>query len=46
MLALDGIGGSGWLGLRWVPLALPLFGAGLAGFGPIAWVGRRLTGGR
>ncbi|MDT8437126.1 MAG: acyltransferase family protein [Gemmatimonadota bacterium] len=33
MLALDGIGGSGWLGLRWVPLLLPIAGAGLAGFG-------------
>ncbi len=35
MLALDGIGGDGWLGLRWVPLLLPIVGAGLAGFGPL-----------
>ncbi len=44
MLALDGIGGSGWLGLRWVPLLTPLIGAGVAGFGPLGWVGRGLTG--
>ncbi|MDX2437653.1 MAG: acyltransferase [Acidobacteriota bacterium] len=43
MLALDGIGGSGWLGLRWVPLALPLLGAGLAGFGPLGRIGRSLS---
>ncbi len=36
MLALDGIGGDGWLGLRWGPLLLPLAGAGLAGFGPLS----------
>ncbi len=35
MLAMDGIGGTGWLGLRWVPLLLPLIGAGIAGFGPL-----------
>lgn len=40
MLALDGIGGSGWLGLRWMPLLLPLVGAGLAGFGPLGSLGR------
>ena len=33
-LALDGVGGDGWLGLRWIPLLLPFVGAGLAGFGP------------
>ncbi len=33
MLALDGVGGDGWLGLRVVPLLLPFAGAGLAGFG-------------
>jgi hypothetical protein len=33
-LALGGVGGDGWLGLRWVPLLLPLVGAGLAGLGP------------
>ncbi len=43
MLALDGIGGSGWLGLRWVPLSLPLLGAGLAGFGPLGRIGRFLS---
>jgi hypothetical protein len=43
MLALDGIGGNSWLGLRWVPLLLPLFGAGLGGFGPFGWAGRGLT---
>jgi len=42
MLALDGIGGSGWLGLRWVPLALPLLGSGMAGFGPFGRIGRLL----
>ncbi len=46
MLALEGIGGGGWLGLRWVPLALPLLGAGLAGFGPFAWVWHKLNAGR
>ena len=45
MLALDGIGGDGWLGLRWIPLVLPLIGAGLAGFGPLSWAGRGLTRG-
>jgi hypothetical protein len=43
MLALDGVGGDGWLGLRWVPLILPLIGAGLAGFGPLGWPSRSLT---
>jgi hypothetical protein len=40
MLALDGIGGNGWLGLRWIPLSLPLVGAGIAGFGPLGRFGR------
>ena len=46
MLALDGVGGEGWLGLRWVPLLLPLIGAGVAGFGPFGRLGRTLTLGR
>ena len=33
LLALDGIGGSGWLGLRPVVLALPFAGAALIGAG-------------
>ncbi len=37
-LALGGIGGGGWLGLRWIPLLLPLVGAAIAGFGPIPWL--------
>jgi hypothetical protein len=44
MLALDGVGGDGWLGLRWIPLLTPLIGAGLAGFGPLGTVGRFLSG--
>jgi hypothetical protein len=44
MLALDGVGGGGWLGLRWFPLATPLIGAGLAGFGPLGSIGRVLSG--
>jgi hypothetical protein len=36
MLAMDGVGGAGWLGLRWLPLLLPLIGAGIAGFGPLS----------
>jgi surface polysaccharide O-acyltransferase-like enzyme len=40
MLAMDGIGGGGWLGLRWIPLALPLLGAGIAGFGPLKFLTR------
>jgi hypothetical protein len=40
MLALDGVGGEGWFGLRWIPLLLPLLGAGVAGFGPVGFVGR------
>jgi len=40
MLALDGIGGDGWFGLRWIPLSLPLIGAGIAGFGPLGRIGR------
>ncbi len=39
-LALDGVGGDGWLGLRWAPLLLPFVGVGLAGFGPLAWAAR------
>ena len=39
-LALSGIGGDGWLGLRWAPLLLPLGGAGLAGFGPLGLLSR------
>ena len=35
-LALDGIGGSGWLGLRWWTVLLPLSGAALAGVNPLA----------
>ena len=42
ILALGGIGGDGWLGLRWIPLLLPLVGAAVAGFGPIPWVVRRV----
>jgi hypothetical protein len=42
LLALDGIGGEGWLGLRWIPLLLPLVGTGLAGFGPFGRFGRQL----
>jgi hypothetical protein len=45
MLALDGVGGDGWLGLRWMPLLTPLVGAGLAGFGPLGTIGRGLSGG-
>lgn len=44
MLALDGVGGDGWLGLRWIPLLTPLIGAGLAGFGPLGGAGRILSG--
>jgi hypothetical protein len=40
-LALGGIGGDGWLGLRWIPLLLPIVGAAVAGFGPIVWVLRK-----
>jgi hypothetical protein len=35
LLALDGIGGTGWLGLRPVVLALPFAGAALVGIGPV-----------
>ncbi len=44
MLAIGGVGGEGWLGLRWVPLLLPLVGAGIAGFGPLGLVGRSVSG--
>ncbi len=44
MLALDGIGGDGWLGLRWVPMLLPIVGTGLAWFGPLGRIGRGLIG--
>ncbi len=44
MLALAGVGSSeGWLGLRIIPLVLPFFGAGVAGFGPLS---RLLPGSR
>lgn len=42
-LALGGIGGDGWLGLRWIPLLLPLAGAALAGFGPVDGLLRRMN---
>jgi len=45
MLAFSGVGGDGWLGLRWIPLLTPLIGAGLAGFGPLGSAGRVLSGG-
>jgi len=35
LLALDGVGGEGWLGVRWLPLLLPLVGATVSGFGPL-----------
>ncbi len=35
-LALDGIGGGGWLGLRWWVVLLPIAGAALAGVNPLA----------
>jgi hypothetical protein len=35
-LAKDGIGGAGWLGLRWWVVLLPLAGAALAGVNPLA----------
>jgi hypothetical protein len=44
LLALDGIGGPGWLGLRWVPLLLPLLGTGIAGVGPLGFAGRAVSG--
>jgi hypothetical protein len=44
MLAFSGVGGDGWLGLRWIPLLTPLIGAGLAGFGPLGAAGRVLSG--
>lgn len=34
-LALDGIGGTGWLGLRWWVVLLPVAGAALAGVNPL-----------
>jgi len=43
MLALGGVGGDGWLGLRWIALLLPLVGAGLGGYGPLGWAGRGLS---
>jgi len=45
-LALDGVGGAGWLGLRWVPLLLPFLGAGVAGFGPLGTLLPRVGEGR
>ena len=44
MLAFSGVGGDGWLGLRWVPLLTPLIGAGVAGFGPLGGMGRVISG--
>ena len=35
LLALDGVGGDGWLGLRWWVVALPLVGAVLGGVNPL-----------
>jgi surface polysaccharide O-acyltransferase-like enzyme len=36
-LALGGIGGTSWLGLRWWPVLLPIAGAVLAGVNPFVW---------
>ena len=36
LLALDGVGAEGWLGLRWWVVLLPLVGAVLAGVNPLA----------
>jgi hypothetical protein len=46
MLAFNGVGGDGPLGLRWIPLLTPLIGAGLAGFGPLGAVSRLLSCGQ
>jgi fucose 4-O-acetylase-like acetyltransferase len=35
LLALDGVGGDGWLGLRWWVVLLPLVGAVLGGVNPL-----------
>jgi hypothetical protein len=40
LLALDGVGGQGTLGLDWVAVGLPIAGGMLAGFGPLAAVAR------
>jgi hypothetical protein len=45
-LALDGVGGAGWLGLRWIPLLLPFVGVGVAGFGPLDRLINSLSPGR
>jgi hypothetical protein len=34
LIALDGVAGTGWLGLRITVLLLPFAGAGLAGVNP------------
>jgi len=34
-LALDGVGGTGWLGLRWWVVLLPVVGAALASVNPL-----------
>jgi fucose 4-O-acetylase-like acetyltransferase len=44
MLAMDGIGGDGWLGLRWVPLLLPIVGTGISGFGPLGFIATPVRG--
>ena len=44
LLAISGVNGDGPLGLRWVPLSLPLVGCAIAGFGPLALIEAKLRG--
>lgn len=41
-LAYGGVGGGGWLGVAWGPLLAVFCGVGVAGFGPVARLARRI----
>ncbi|MFK7896797.1 MAG: acyltransferase [Myxococcota bacterium] len=40
LLAAGGVGGDGPLGLNWLAVLMPVVGGKLAGFGPLAFLGR------
>lgn len=44
LLAISGVNDDAPLGLRWIPLSMPLIGCAIAGFGPLALIEAKLRG--
>ncbi len=44
LLAISGVNDDAPLGLRWLPLSMPLIGCAIAGFGPLALIEAKLRG--